>query len=364
MVSLSANGQQQEEFWYYHVFDKYTDTFTSGNSIIGKLKGRSPFREVQLFIDGQLAGVHWPFPVIFTGGISPGLWRPIAGIDAFHLRQHEIDITPFVPLLCNTTGHTFDIKVVGLNDDGTLSEHVDGWWFVTGTIFLFLNEESHLSRRQGVETLGLPPEISTPAPIVEMQSSTTTDLQGRNDTLLFNTTVRRKLTITGGIRNGSVDDRVYWTQDLSHSSYNSISYYGCTQHTRQSTQGTDLTHPSLGYNNTYSYPLELSTTLIVYSNDLFSIQADLKSGLKYSVKGPSLFPTSLQMFNITKPLALTLGGVTSDSTSKTSTLQIASAELYDNGAASYSDGSMDQVFKNKNTIILTFILIKTLFYFI
>lgn len=94
--------------------------------------------------------------------------------------------------------------------------------------------------------------------------------------------------------------------------------------------------------------------MIVYSNDLFSIKADLKSGLKYSVKGPSVFPTGLRMFNITKPLALTLGGVTSDSTSKTSTLQIASAELYDNGAASYSDGSMDQVFKNKKYYYFNF----------
>lgn len=29
----------------------------------GFLYGASPFREVQLFIDGILAGVAWPFPV-------------------------------------------------------------------------------------------------------------------------------------------------------------------------------------------------------------------------------------------------------------------------------------------------------------
>lgn len=38
----------------------------------GELYGYSPFREIQLFVDGMLAGVAWPFPVIFTGGVVPG----------------------------------------------------------------------------------------------------------------------------------------------------------------------------------------------------------------------------------------------------------------------------------------------------
>jgi hypothetical protein len=44
------------------------------------LYGHSAFRELQLFIDGKMAGVAWPFPVIFTGGVVPGFWRPIVGI--------------------------------------------------------------------------------------------------------------------------------------------------------------------------------------------------------------------------------------------------------------------------------------------
>ena len=59
----------------------------------GAIPGYSPFREAELFIDGQLAGVAWPFPIIFTGGVVPGLWRPIAGIDAYDLKEEEIDIT-------------------------------------------------------------------------------------------------------------------------------------------------------------------------------------------------------------------------------------------------------------------------------
>jgi hypothetical protein len=67
IFSLSACGQMDEEFWWSNVPSSTTLTF--GNNT---LLGYSPFREVQLLIDGNLAGVAWPFPVIFTGGVVPG----------------------------------------------------------------------------------------------------------------------------------------------------------------------------------------------------------------------------------------------------------------------------------------------------
>ena len=65
VVSLEACGQSNEEFWYTNVFNSETQTFAP---TAGSYLGGGPFREVQLLIDGQLAGVSWPFPVIFTGG--------------------------------------------------------------------------------------------------------------------------------------------------------------------------------------------------------------------------------------------------------------------------------------------------------
>ena len=104
----------------------------------GALYGYSPFREVQVSIDGALVGVVWPFPVIFTGGVVPGLWRPIVGIDTFDLREDEIDITPWLPLLCDGQRHNFTIRVSGLIDDGhgnaRLSETTGSYWLVTGKV--------------------------------------------------------------------------------------------------------------------------------------------------------------------------------------------------------------------------------------
>ena len=87
---------------------------------------------VQLLIDGQLAGVAWPFPIIFTGGIVPSFWRPLVGIDAFDLREDEIDITPWLPLLCDGNQHSFEIRIAGLTDDGNgnaqLTNSVGSYW--------------------------------------------------------------------------------------------------------------------------------------------------------------------------------------------------------------------------------------------
>ena len=75
VVSLSACGQMAEEFWWSNVPDSTKSTFGSDSELLA----HSPFREVQLCINGKLAGVAWPFPVIFTGGVAPGTSTPSFG---------------------------------------------------------------------------------------------------------------------------------------------------------------------------------------------------------------------------------------------------------------------------------------------
>ena len=82
VVSLQACGQSTEEFWYTNVFSSDANTF---ESTAGALYGNSPWREVQLLIDGQLAGVSWPFPIIFTGGQSVSNFTGAYGLDFFTL---------------------------------------------------------------------------------------------------------------------------------------------------------------------------------------------------------------------------------------------------------------------------------------
>ena len=67
VVTVLACGQSTEEFWYTNTFTSEESTFAATT---GAYYGGSPWREVQLLIDGRLAGVSWPFPIIFTGGMS------------------------------------------------------------------------------------------------------------------------------------------------------------------------------------------------------------------------------------------------------------------------------------------------------
>ena len=54
VVSLSACGQSTEEFWYSNVLTSEEDTFAP---TAGSFPGGSPWREVQLLIDGQFSVV-------------------------------------------------------------------------------------------------------------------------------------------------------------------------------------------------------------------------------------------------------------------------------------------------------------------
>ena len=351
VVSLSACGQIAEEFWYTNVFSSDIHTF---ESTAGTLYGYGPFREVQLLIDGQLAGVSWPFPVIFTGGIVPGLWRPIVGIDAFDLRQHEIDVTPWLPLLCDGALHTFEIRVAGLNDDGaghpTLSESVGSYWVVTGTIFLFLGADRSI-------TTGSMPTIDIPAPQIQVSSSVTTNSTGANQTLTYNTAVMRDISITSTVKTSSGSRPATWTQQLSYSSFNSLTSQGFVQSTSQNTTGTDTS--SSGYSTTYNYPITVNSSFSVDAAGDVGINGTLSHSLTYNVFGPSVFPSGIHNFNITTPRTFSPSGFQSPQSLQLpaslpsfngallSTTQTGSAEYLSAGKASYSFGTTTQDFDFK-----------------
>jgi hypothetical protein len=281
IVSLSACGQSTEEFWYSNVLSSDIDTFLNTT---GRLYGYSPFREVQLLIDDMLAGVIWPFPIIFTGGIAPGFWRPIVGIDAFDLREPEIDISPFLPYLSDGRPHAFQIKVVGLqccDASGALelSDSVGSYWVVTGKIFLFAGETDTPTDR-------LPPRQSTPSPYVTTFSSIGQDNNGTNETLSYSVHVSRNIWIQSG---GN-----YWYQTLDYTNEGLLTSQGLTQVNTQSTTGAFAAYlpPLPGHREparnqlTFNYPMIVNTTFGVFPDRSgIYIDASLHRGLDFFFTG-------------------------------------------------------------------------------
>lgn len=137
VVSVFASGNGNEEFWYTDVPAEFLMTF--GNTSFAN--GYGPWREVQVLIDGNLAGFVWPEPVIFTGGISPGLWVPIVGLNTYDLGSTDVDISPWLGILCDGESHVFELQVAGYNSSsdtglGTVAQN----WYVSGEVFLWLDE--------------------------------------------------------------------------------------------------------------------------------------------------------------------------------------------------------------------------------
>ncbi|KAL6716210.1 hypothetical protein ACLMJK_005776 [Lecanora helva] len=355
VISLSACGQIAEEFWYTNVFSSDTDTF---DATAGTLGGYGPFREVQLLIDGQLAGVSWPFPIIFTGGIVPGFWRPIVGIDAFDLRQQEIDVTPWLGVLCDGAAHSFEIRVAGLNDDGndhaSISETVGSYWVVTGTIFLFLGNNTSV-------TTGTNPSVDAAAPDITISSAITTNSTGANETLTYNTEVTRNLAISSTIKTSTGSRQATWTQTLSYKNFNALTSQGFVQYTQQNTSGTDSS--SSGYIHNYNYPLTVNSSFSTDASGSVGINATIDRGLDYNIYGPSVFPSGLQTFNVTSPSTFIPGGSTTPVSfqlpfnlpvfggSLLSTTQTGSAKYFSGTNSSYSFGTTEQDFDFQGMVV-------------
>jgi len=96
--------------------------------------GHGAFREVRVLVDGQLAGVAFPFATLFTGVCPsfprstvpliysigawiPTIWRPVVAINAYDLPTYNIDLTPFVPLLTDGNNHTITLDVASDEPD-------------------------------------------------------------------------------------------------------------------------------------------------------------------------------------------------------------------------------------------------------
>ena len=286
IFTVSACGQLDEEFWWSNVLSSDTGTFP-GNIMLGY----SPFREVQLLIDGHLAGVSWPFPVIFTGGVVPGFWRPIVGIDAFELKEDEIDVSPWLSTLSDGKEHTYEIRVVGITDDGKgngVLTTVGNYWVVSGKLFLWLDGGAN-----GMVTSGSPVSQIEPDIDLRLTSTKIVGPDGSNLALNFQVLAQRHLSFSSLLTTSEGSGPVSWTQTLNYSNIGNLTAGGMDGTNIQMTSGIESS--SYGYLRSFAYPLTVSerTTVESVSKNL-SILASMDRGKNVQILGPSVFPSGLE----------------------------------------------------------------------
>ena len=229
--------------------------------------------------------------MIFTGGVVPALWRPIVGIDAFDLREDEIDITPWLPLLCDGRIHDFEIRIAGLKDDGNghaiLSSINGSYWLVTGKVFIWLDDEKH-------RTTGTSPQVNSPSPELEVSSTVFKTKNGTNDTLLYKVTAERRLTITSLVQTSYGPKVASWHQELKFSNRGNFSSGGEVETNTQKTWGYDIS--SGGYMRQFTYPLH-AYSIYGSKGDNITIRGTVHRGKDVKIVGQSAFPTGLEPFS-------------------------------------------------------------------
>jgi hypothetical protein len=151
-LDLITQSQSGDEFWYTCVPDDVANELFSC--------GGTAFREAQVTIDGQPAGIAPVYPWIFTGGIDPLLWRPIPGVQTLNFVPYRVDLTPFAGVLSNGQPHQVGVSVFNANN----------YFAVAGSLLLYLDHgSSHVTGAVTQNTIG------TPSPAVQENLSTASD---------------------------------------------------------------------------------------------------------------------------------------------------------------------------------------------
>ena len=215
----------------------------------------------------------------------------MVGIDAFDLREDEIDITPWLPVLCDGKMHSYEIRVVGLTDDGqgnAAISTIGGYWVVTGKLFLWLDSPDS-------STSGTPPTMAIPNPSFFVTSQTSKAANGSNATLNYQVLAQRQVSISNTIITSGGSQAVSWSQTLSYSNIANFVANGNNQTNNIVTSGSDVS--SNGYSRKFAYPLNVFSAVSVNpSTKAMTIWGRIDRSKNTQLLGSSVFPSPLDTF--------------------------------------------------------------------
>ncbi|CDK27929.1 unnamed protein product [Kuraishia capsulata CBS 1993] len=134
-LQLFASGNAEEEFWYSNVLDEFKDIFASRGHYFA---GHGSCRVAHVFVNGIRVATATPYPVIYTGGISPALWSPVVAAGAFDVRALEVELTPLLPFFWESSGAGLKVVISNCLDDdlpvGVKPSSIGQNWITTGNL--------------------------------------------------------------------------------------------------------------------------------------------------------------------------------------------------------------------------------------
>jgi Peptide N-acetyl-beta-D-glucosaminyl asparaginase amidase A len=246
VLDVIAQSQSGDEFWYFCVPNDQTSNLESC--------GNTAFRETEVYIDGQAAGVAPVYPWIFTGGIDPYLWEPIVGVQTLNFKPYRVDLTPFAGLLSDGSAHTVSVGVF----------NADSYFLATANLLAYTDH----NRKQ--VTGGLISNTLSAAPTPVVTEKITSNTAGTAFTGSVAVASNRKFAIRGYVNtsHGRVETTVEQTVDfLSNQQFN-VNATTDIQNAQQTSTVDSRTTTQDGFFATtneqhFSYPLTIDFSFLV-----------------------------------------------------------------------------------------------------
>lgn len=191
-LDVIAQSQSNDEQWY----GCFPNDLSAINDVYGC--GNTDFRDTEVTIDGQPAGIAPVSPWVFTGFL-PDQWVPIPAVQTLDFVPYRVDLTPFAGVLSDGRVHTVALSV--FNDDNYFS--------TTASLLLFLDPHSAEVSGRLVENT-----LTAPSPKVAENLQGTSTVTGT-----IGVTERRRYTIAGYINtaHGKINTAVSQEQNFSSS---------------------------------------------------------------------------------------------------------------------------------------------------
>ena len=279
-LDVFTQAQGGDEFWYTCVPDVYAaQTYECGGG---------NFREAEISIDGQAAGVAPVMPWIYTGGIDPYLWRPTPGVQTLNFMPYRVDLTPFAGLLSDGAPHQVAVTVAGAH----------GYFAATATLLIYRDPQATQVTGRLVRNT-----LAGQAPVPTIGSTLATDADG-NLSGDITTRLSRQFVIEGYADTSRGRVRSTVTQTVSFDDTQGFLIDAATydQHTTQLTRVDSESQQQRGpltetYTQHVRYPLELDYRQQVADDGSFSVATTLRQGQQLRTErgltGTRLYATTL-----------------------------------------------------------------------
>lgn len=138
-LEIFALGNADEEDWYSNVLNRYKDVVQNPPVL-----GHGPVRFIRVRVGDRLVAEVAPKPVIYTGAVSPALWRPVVSITAFDVPLTTVDLTPLLPLLWHHQANADrDLRIEVVNHEG---KHVGNDWITTANLLAYQHSDITASK--------------------------------------------------------------------------------------------------------------------------------------------------------------------------------------------------------------------------